>query len=80
MLLVAMLSFAKESVAAKDDAESVGMAKGLFVLMAIGVFYLGHQVGQASGYITSVSPFLCVHGFFIVSVLTLLLRTGRAAR
>ena len=59
MLLVAMLSFAKESVAAKDDAESVGMAKGLFVLMAIGVFYLGHQVGQASGYITSVPPFLC---------------------
>merc|ERR1712205_303143 len=28
------------------------MAKTLYVLMAIGIFYLGHQVGQINGYLS----------------------------
>jgi hypothetical protein len=51
-LLLLMLSVAKDAVAEEGKEGSAGMAKTLYVLTGVGVFYLGHQTGHINSYIT----------------------------
>ena len=50
-LLIMMLSAAKDAVVEEGKEGSIGMAQTLYVLMGIGIFYLGQQVGHINGYL-----------------------------
>ena len=50
-LLIMMLSAAKDAIAEEGKEGSIGMAQTLYVLMSVGIFYLGIQVGHINGYL-----------------------------
>lgn len=52
VVLLGMLSVAKDAVATEGKDGSAGMAKTLYVLMGVGVFYLGQQTGHINDYVT----------------------------
>ena len=54
VVLLGMLSIAKDSVATEGKDGSAGMAKTLYVLMGVGIFYLGQQTGHINDYVTCV--------------------------
>jgi hypothetical protein len=52
VVLLGMLSVAKDAVAEEGKGGSAGMEKTLYVLMGVGVFYLGQQTGHINDYMT----------------------------
>lgn len=64
VVLLGMLSVAKDVVTEEGKEGSVGMAKTLYVLIGIGIFYLGQQAGHINDYMRWVDQLLHKHNPF----------------